>query len=127
MNNKDINILIVDDEEYIIALLKQILDAEGYSVDCAPDGEDAADLMNEKDYDIVITDVHMPKSGGLEVLFNTHDKERPPEVIIVSGGGRDLSFHFDEAEMLGAAQTIKKPFKREEILEAITTALENRI
>ena len=126
MNKKDINILVVDDEEYIVLLLTQILLADGYSVDSVGDGEEAALNMTKKDYDIVITDVHMPKAGGLEVLFNTHDKENPPEVIVVSGGGRDLSFHFDEAEMLGASRTLKKPFSKDEILKAVEESLEER-
>ena len=84
------NILIVDDEKNIRFLLKHILEPVGYTVSEAENGEIASDLMMSEDFDIVITDIHMPKVGGLEVLFSTHDKENPPEVIVISGGDKCL-------------------------------------
>lgn len=127
MDKKQIKIQLIDDEQNIIMLLEHILKSNGYtSVSTAEDGEVAQFQAQSEDFDIIITDVHMPKAGGLDVLFSTHDKERPPEVIVVSGGGRDLSYFFEEAKMLGAVMTIKKPFNEKEILDAVEQAIKIR-
>ena len=121
---KDIKILVVDDEVHIVTLLEHILSE--FTVETACNGLEAELHSSNTDFDIVITDIHMPKSGGLDVLFGTHDKQNPPEVIVISGGGKDLSYHFEEAEMLGASKTLKKPFTPKEILDVIDEVLIER-
>jgi len=124
MEKDEVKIQIIDDEPNIILLLEHILKAAGYTnLTVAEDGEKAQDQARTNNFDIIITDVHMPKAGGLDVLFSTHDRENPPEVIVISGGGRDLSYFFEEAKMLGAAKTIKKPFNAKEVIDAVEDAL----
>jgi len=119
-------ILIVDDEENIRIFLEHVLESQGHEVELAQDGIESELLSSASDFDIIITDIHMPKSGGLEVLFSTHDKMNPPDVIVISGGGRDLSYYFEEAKMLGATQTLKKPFTSDDIITAVDEVLKER-
>lgn len=119
-------ILIVDDEENIRLFLQHVLETEGHEIMVAQDGLESELLTSTNEFDIIITDIHMPKSGGLEVLFNTHDKMNPPDVIVISGGGRDLSYYFEEAKMLGAIQTLKKPFTSKDIITSVNEVLAER-
>ena len=61
-------ILIVEDEIAICDLLKISLSAQGYQCECASNGEMAADLIEEKKYDLVLLDVMLPKIDGYELL-----------------------------------------------------------
>ncbi len=61
-------ILIVDDEENLVALFKRILQKEGYEVQCASSGEEALEKLETEWFDLVITDLKMPGMDGLELL-----------------------------------------------------------
>ena len=61
-------ILLVDDEEMILDSLSAILSKEGYAVDCARSGDEALNILKEKRYDLVITDIRMPGISGLDMV-----------------------------------------------------------
>jgi len=62
------NILVVDDEKTIRNSIQMILNEEGYKTDSASDGEEALNKINETDYDIIISDIKMPKWDGIQLL-----------------------------------------------------------
>jgi len=66
--NKQISILVVDDEEGIREMVKFLLSPMGYAVSCAVDGEDAVGMVMKAKYDIILLDVHMPRMRGPETL-----------------------------------------------------------
>ncbi|MFM8372894.1 MAG: response regulator, partial [Bacteroidota bacterium] len=80
-------ILIVDDETPIRRTLRDILEFEGYEVDEAVDGLDCVAKVQKEKYDVVITDIKMPKMDGIEALERLQILSPETPVIMVSGHG----------------------------------------
>jgi DNA-binding response OmpR family regulator len=117
-------ILVVDDEENVCHSIKKILSRRGYSVDNVLNVEDAVKKMNETSFDLVITDLMMPKTGGLELLQIIRDHYPELEVIMVTGYASIESAV--KATKLGAAGYLPKPFTPDELTEITEKALLNR-
>jgi two-component system response regulator PilR (NtrC family) len=117
-------ILIVDDEESLREFLSIMLHREGYQVDTAVDGGQAAAHLREHSYDLVISDINMPRMGGMELL--RHIKERTPETVVLMITAFSTTEQAVEAMKQGAYDYITKPFKNEEIRLVVKNALERR-
>ncbi len=81
------NILIVDDEQDILITMKEILEDEGYIVDTTDDPEKALDLARQNDYDLIISDLKMPKLSGEELLCKIRKENDTTSFIIVTAYG----------------------------------------
>lgn len=113
-------ILIVDDDDQIRKLLRRMLEHEGYEVIEAADGNEAIELHSAKAFDLIIIDIIMPGKEGIETIIDIKNDDPHAKFIVISGVqwyGSDVEFEI--AKTLGA-QTLKKPFKREALLEAIS-------
>jgi two-component system response regulator PilR (NtrC family) len=118
------NILVVDDEKSMREILEIFLRSEGYGVSVAENGEKAIDAVKKDIFDLIITDMKMPKLGGLEVLRNV--KQITPDtvvVIITAFGTTDSAV---EAMKLGAYDYIQKPFQLDNIRLVVKNALEKQ-
>jgi two-component system, NtrC family, response regulator AtoC len=114
-------ILIVDDEPSIRKVLKAHLGRVGYEVDAAPDGQAAIDQITAVDYHLVVTDLKMPRMGGMELLAWCTDKcPGLPVILITAHGTVDSAV---EAIKLGAHDYITKPFDHDELRNIISKAL----
>ncbi|MGI6189046.1 MAG: response regulator transcription factor [Clostridiales bacterium] len=82
-------LLLVDDEPAIIKGLKFSLERDGYEIDAAYDGEEAIQMFNERQYDLVVLDVMLPKLDGLTVLQRIREKSTVP-VIMLTAKGEDM-------------------------------------
>jgi YesN/AraC family two-component response regulator len=81
-------VLIIDDEPYILLMLKKMLEKAGYEVDMASNGKEGLALFEQHSIDLVITDIIMPDKEGLEIIMEMK-KQRPDlKIIAISGGGR---------------------------------------
>ena len=80
-------ILVVDDDEDILDLIERHLSNRGYEVLTAYDGEQAISLLDKLMFDLVITDLKMPKFDGMEVLRKAKEKDPNIEVVILTGHG----------------------------------------
>ena len=80
-------ILVVDDDEDILDLIERHLSNRGYEVLTAYDGEQAISLLDKLTFDLVITDLKMPKFDGMEVLRKAKEKDPNIEVVILTGHG----------------------------------------
>ena len=80
-------ILVVDDDEDILDLIERHLSNRGYEVLTAYDGEQAISLLDKLMFDLVITDLKMPKFDGMEVLKKAKEKDPNIEVVILTGHG----------------------------------------
>ncbi len=114
-------ILVVDDEEALRYLLSSELAAEGYDVETAGDGDEAIESIKQKDYDVVLLDIKMPRVDGFEVL--KFIKQNKPEIKVIM-----LTAYADvknaiEALKLGASDFVSKPYDLEDILTSINRAL----
>ncbi len=113
-------ILLIEDEELLIGLLKKKLDCEGYDVSVARDGEEGLKLMKEYRPDLILLDIVMPKMSGFEVMAEMKkDKElQKIPIIIVSNSGQPVEL--SEAQKLGARDwLIKTEFDPQELIDKI--------
>ncbi len=117
------SILIVDDEEYIRELLRQVLTEKGYIVKTAPTADDAIRQMEAKRFDAVVVDIKMPGMGGKEIY--SHIKKNRPEfadkVLFITG---DVLSN-DTQAFLNATDIkyIEKPFKIDKFISALNDLL----
>lgn len=125
-------ILVVDDEESIREFLDIMLRKEGYEVTTAEDGEKAVEVLKKKTFDMVISDLQMPKMNGMELL--KHVKNQNPDLIFMLITAFGTAESAIEAMKIGAYDYILKPFKIDEVRINIAHALrakslegENRI
>jgi two-component system, NtrC family, response regulator AtoC len=115
-------VLVVDDEESLRVVVRSFLRRDGYEVEVASSVEEALALIESFGPDFVITDVRMPKLGGLDLLATLKAKGSPATVIVMSAYGNvDLAI---EAMKAGAYDYIQKPFKAEELLLTLRKAEE---
>jgi two-component system response regulator AtoC len=115
-------ILVVDDEENIRLVLRTLLKKHGYEVEVADSGEAALGALESFDPDVILTDVRMPRMGGLDLLATLKAKQHPATVIVMSAYGNvDLAI---EAMKAGAYDYVGKPFKPDEIVLALRKAEE---
>ncbi len=115
-------VLVVDDEENIRLVLRTLLRKHGYEVEMADSGESALRLVDTFGPDVILTDVRMPKMGGLDLLATLKAKQSLSTVIVMSAyGSVDLAL---EAMKAGAYDYVSKPFKPEEIVLVLKKAEE---
>jgi two-component system response regulator AtoC len=115
-------ILVVDDEENIRLVLRTLLKKHGYEVEVADSGESALGALESFDPDVILTDVRMPRMGGLDLLGALKAKQHPATVIVMSAYGNvDLAI---EAMKAGAYDYVSKPFKPDEIVLTLRKAEE---
>jgi len=119
------DILLVEDAENPRKALSMLLRKQGYTVAEAPNGVKALDLLNKKLFDLVITDVKMEPIDGMHVLEETKKCHPMTEVIVITAFGTIESGV--QAMKLGAFDYITKPFKNDEFLSLVDSAIENRI
>jgi two-component system response regulator AtoC len=115
-------ILVVDDEENIRLVLRTLLKKHDFDVEVADSGEAALALLDAFDPDVILTDVRMPRMGGLDLLATLKAKQHPATVIVMSAYGNvDLAI---EAMKAGAYDYVSKPFKPDEIVLVLRKAEE---
>ncbi len=122
IEHRTIQSLIVDDDRSIGEILKELVSRSGVSVEAFSDGQDAIEFIKRQPVDIVITDLMMPKVGGLEVLHFAKNTN-PDSVVIIITGHASLETAI-EAVREGAYDYIKKPFKLQEVKIAFNNAVE---
>jgi two-component system nitrate/nitrite response regulator NarP len=80
-------VLLVDDEPDLLENLREWLELMGYAVVAAPDGQAALALARERDFDVVVTDLKMPRMGGHDLLAFLKARDAAVEVIMLTGQG----------------------------------------
>jgi two-component system response regulator PilR (NtrC family) len=117
-------ILVVDDEQSLREVLSIMLKRTGYAVTSVADGEEAIELLNRDIFDLVITDLRMPKIDGLEVLRAA--KSASPETVVLIITAFASADSAVEAMKQGAYDYLTKPFQVDEVQLIIRNALEKR-
>jgi two-component system, NtrC family, nitrogen regulation response regulator NtrX len=116
------NILIIDDEKAIRKTLSEILSYEGYKIEEAGDGEEGLRRFREKNYDVVLCDIKMPKLDGIEFLDKAREANPDVPVIMISGHGTIETAV--EAVKKGAYDYISKPPDLNRLLITIRNAMD---
>jgi two-component system, NtrC family, nitrogen regulation response regulator NtrX len=115
-------ILIIDDEKNIRRTLREILEYEAFKVDEAADGQEGLNMAQKEKYDIILTDIKMPKMDGLEVLSQLIQKGVDSPVVMISGHGNIETAV--EAVKKGAFDFIEKPLDLNRLLVTIRNAMD---
>jgi DNA-binding NtrC family response regulator len=117
-------ILIIDDDETIRSVFQRFLTGKGYEVDVAADGRQGLRLLEEKAVDLVITDIMMPETDGLEVVMAIQGKDTDIPVIAISGGMHAMPMDFlPMAKKFGAKSVLYKPVELDDLLLAVEEAI----
>lgn len=124
VENKDVRILVVDDDPMLADALRQNLVEEGFSVDTAATGAEAIELFDQGGHHLAICDLQLPDLDGLEVMRHIKDARPTTEVIVVTGHGSVP--RAVEATKAGAFYFVEKPFDLEKLQPLIDKALERR-
>ncbi len=118
------SILVIEDDDQVRILLKKMLENAGYSVMEAPNGDIGLKLYSKQPVDLIITDLIMPEKEGIETIRELRKENPNIKIIAISGGGSvDPAQYLHMAERLGVKRTFAKPFRREDILQAVEELL----
>ncbi len=121
---KSQKILIVDDEQSIRNLLKQILEREGYDCELAENAEKAVILLSVKKFDLIISDVQMPGKSGIELLEEIKTLHPHLATLLISGHTDNQTAK--SAILKGAIDFLVKPFQKNQVLISVANALRRR-
>lgn len=115
-------ILAVDDEPHMLKLLERIItEKTDYEITTTSNSLEVTEILNARQFDLIVTDLRMPGMDGLEVLRYVRENNRPEEVVIMTAfGSLDTAL---EALQQGVFDYITKPFKKEQIIFSIDRAL----
>ena len=117
-------ILLVDDETGIRNLLSEVLSGEGFDVKVAKDGLESLDRLEKDNFDLVITDINMPRLDGISMLKVMEREGRKEKVIIMSGSTVDRNTM--NRDLPDIVDRINKPFKINKFLDVVTAAMANQ-
>jgi DNA-binding NtrC family response regulator len=118
------NILIIDDDKYILNVFLRILQRQGYTVDTTETGQEALEKLADKKYDLAIIDVKLPDTNGTDLISKINSIQ--PEMIkIVFTGYPSLE---DATKVMnhGATAYLVKPVKSEELIKIIAEKLKTQ-
>lgn len=117
-------ILIVDDEELIRRLLREVLERANHRVLEARDGQEGLTVYQQNNVDLVLMDILMPGTDGLETTLQLTREYLDAKVIAMTGAQGDRNF-LDVAKLFGARRVFEKPFDLNNLLQAINKELAN--
>jgi two-component system, NtrC family, response regulator PilR len=124
MSQRSMRVMIVDDEEVLRDVLEVVLRREGFDVVLAASGEEALNLLDGEEVDLIILDVMLPGISGIDTLRAIRiSNPTLPVVVITAFSSIDGAI---EAMKFGAFHYIPKPFKNEEVVLTVNKALEQR-
>ena len=115
-----ISVLVVDDEEIIRNFLSEVL-GEKYDVSLASDGDEAIEQIKKRRFDLIITDLKMPRVPGEEVVRFAQQRDPTSKVIVISG----FSSLYTVSQSInnGACAFIAKPFSIKELIQTVADAV----
>ena len=118
-------ILIVDDDDSIRILMKEMLQDAEHSIFEATNGSEAKQTLMKEKIDLIVTDLVMPEKSGIDLILELKDSHSSVPIVAVSGGG-GITGRFDYlpiAKLIGADRVLNKPFSASVFREVVDTAL----
>lgn len=111
------SILLVDDEPMVREELMEALEFEGFDVEAVGSVAEALETCKASEFDLIITDLKMPKAGGLDLLQALQEMNQPPKAFVLSGHGAESNRV--RATELGAIECLAKPIDPDVLIEKI--------
>ncbi len=113
-------VLVADDDELILMLIKNTLTKHNCEVTTAKDGDEALRMSMNKEFDLVITDILMPGVEGFEFIPEILDKYPNTKIVAISGEGRiGHTSYLELAQTVGAGAGLQKPFLPSQLISII--------
>lgn len=113
-------VLIIEDDEVIRNMIRELLLKAGYRVSVAENGVEGVKLFKQGTFELIITDIIMPEKEGIETIMEIKRHSPDVKIIAVSGGGRlQANDYLDMAEKLGANRVFSKPFQINDFIKAV--------
>jgi CheY-like chemotaxis protein len=117
-------IVIIDDEDDLRRSMRDALEKDGHEVFEARNGREGLKLLEQHAADLVVTDIMMPETDGIETIIALRRKNAAIRIIAISGGGRIGHTDFLAlAQKFGATHLLAKPFRRQQLLDAVRAGL----
>lgn len=118
------NLLIVEDDPFLVVLIRRMLESGGHQVTSAANGKEAIDYLQSNQFDAVLTDLSMPFMNGHDLIrwIRERDADLPIGVLTASVLGSEIAAAVD----LGANLALQKPVERDALLESINQLLNRR-
>jgi len=118
-------ILIVEDDELVSGMLRQMLAGEGYTVTCADNGRHAIRQIEVEAPGLIITDILMPEMDGVELISCLRRRWPDSKIIAISGGGSFVNADecIEWAKNMGVDRAFTKPFQGDELLASVKNLL----
>jgi CheY-like chemotaxis protein len=117
-------ILLIDDDDLTRGAVHKMLERAGYTVQSTANGREALEWYRNDPVDLVITDLIMPDTDGLEIIQELRRTHPAARILAISGGGRvDAQEYLSVARKFGAVQVLSKPFSNQDLRQAVETAL----
>jgi DNA-binding response OmpR family regulator len=110
-------ILVLDDDPEILGILRDMIRLKGHKVTAIDDGKKALELIQEQDFDLVLTDLGMPEISGWEIAREVKSKNPQVPVILITGWG--TQYEDEDLSDRGVDLVLSKPFSWERLLDAI--------
>ena len=118
-------ILIIDDDDLMLEMVRDMLMRAGYEVLVAQDGNEGLERFRKNRVDLVITDLFMPEKDGVEVILELQREFPGTKIIVISGGSvRGRLDLLSVVQDLGVRYAFVKPFHRRAILDAVKEVLD---
>jgi len=113
-------VLIIEDDVQVADMLTHALVPIGYDVNTAHDGAEGLQMNQDSPADLIITDILMPGTGGIETIAALRKDYPEVKIIAISGGGRvSAGNHLKVAQQVGANVTLTKPFTYADLIDAV--------
>lgn len=104
----NVSILVVDDEQIVIKSCERVLKSEGYTINTAANGQEAINILQKKDYDLVITDLKMPEVDGIDLIKWLKSSKPQTGIVVITGYPSQETIK--DALDLGIVDYLPKPF-----------------
>ncbi len=118
------SILIIEDDDTFRAIFNHVLVEEGYKVLTALHGLKAINILQKETPDLIITDIIMELSDGIEIIMHAKKNYPTCKIIVVSGGGRgNADEYLDASFNLGADHIFTKPFSLPDLIVTVNKLL----
>ncbi len=113
-------ILVIDDDVQVRGAVRRILERAGHTVEDVGNGDAGLRAHRERPADLIITDIFMPERDGIETVRELRRESPQVKIIVISGGDRTQTMDLrKDAELLGAARSLRKPFELAELVRAV--------
>ena len=118
--SKQKRVLIVEDEMLIRTLLLEVLSDNGFEVSLARDGQESLDQLGTNSFDLVITDIQMPRVDGIEMLKEMKRTHRKEKIIVMTADPSDMGL--TQPDMPQVVSRLQKPFRIDNFLDVVIAA-----